>query len=89
MKEINAVLTEVTFTHICKNGFILHKSELSGNYDIRFTKQDIRQLVNGNIIEKDSDDAILKFALQENINMEMIREILKRSPIYSDLSMEF
>mgnify|MGYP000869271342 CR=1 FL=1 len=39
------------------------------------------------ILEKDADDAILKFALQD-LGLDLIREIVRRSPIYSELAQE-
>jgi hypothetical protein len=86
-KEIRASLNEVMFTNICKHGFIKHQSTLTGTYDIRFTRVDMKQLCNGDILEKEADDAVLKFTLQD-LGLEMIREIVKRSPIYSELSQE-
>lgn len=83
-KEIRTLFTESTFTHLCKIGFITHQSSLSGKNEIRFTKNDISNLSNGLIIEKEIDDAILKFALQD-IGYDLIIEILKRSPIYSEI----
>lgn len=87
MKEIRHSLNESMFTTICKHGFIKHQSTLSGTFDIRFNKNDIKQLSQGSIVEKDADDAILKFALQD-LGLDIIREIVRRSPIYSDLAQE-
>lgn len=87
MKEIRHSLNEVMFTTICKHGFIKHQSALSGTFDIRFGKNDIKQLCQGLVIEKDADDAILKFGLQD-LGLDVIREIVKRSPIYSELAQE-
>ena len=86
-REIRTSLNEAMFTNICKHGFIRHQSTLSGTYDIRFTRVDMKQLCLGEILEKQTDDAILKFALQD-LGLEMIREIVKRSPIYSELAQE-
>jgi hypothetical protein len=86
-KEIRTSLNEAMFTNICKHGFIKHQSTLSGTYDVRFTRVDMKQLCLGNVIEKQTDDAVLKFALQD-LGSEMIREIVKRSPIYSELAQE-
>lgn len=85
--EIRTLFTELTFTGLCKNGFMIHNSALSGKYQVNFTKEDIKILIGGKILEKEYDDAILKFALQD-IGLEMIREILKRSPLYFDISQE-
>lgn len=86
-REIRTSLNESMFTKICKHGFIKHQSTLSGTYDVRFTRIDIKHLCSGDILEKQTDDAILMFALQD-LGSEMIREIVKRSPIYSELAQE-
>jgi len=86
-REIRTLLTEPLFTNLCKNGFIKHQSTSSGTYDVTFTRVDIKQLCTGEILEKDTDDAILKFALQD-LGLDLIREIVRRSPIYSELAQE-
>lgn len=86
-KEIKASLNEGMFTNLCKHGFIKHQSELSGTYEIRFTRLDMKSLCLGDVLEKQTDDATLKFLLQD-LGSDLIREILKRSPIYSELSQE-
>jgi len=86
-REIRTSLNESMFTNICKHGFIKHQSTLSGTYDVRFTRIDIKQLCTGEVLEKEADDATLKFGLQD-LGLDLIREIVKRSPIYSELSQE-
>jgi len=86
-REIRVSINEVMFTNICKHGFIKHQSTLSGTYDVTFTRIDIKHLCKGDILEKQTDDAILKLALQD-LGLEMIREIVRRSPIYSELAQE-
>lgn len=80
MKEIRIVLTENMFTNICKNGFMRY-----GSSDISFSKNDIKVLTLGEILDKELDDSLFRFIL-EDIGMETIIEILKRSPIYSDMT---
>lgn len=87
MKEIRHSLNESMFTTICKHGYMKHQSKLSGTFDIRFNKNDIKQLSSGLIIEKHADDVIIKFALQD-LGTDNIREIIRRSPIFSDLAQE-
>ena len=86
-REIRTSLNEAMFTNICKHGFIRHQSTLSGTYDVRFTRVDMKQLCKGEVLEKQTDDAVLKFGLQD-IGSDLIREIVKRSPIYSELAQE-
>ena len=86
-REVRTSLNEAMFTNICKHGFIRHQSTLSGTYDVSFTRIDIKHLCAGEILEKQTDDAVLKFVLQD-IGLELIREIVKRSPIYSELAQQ-
>ncbi len=86
MKEIRTVLTETTFTNLCKKGFIKVSTNL-GTSTLNFNKTDIVALTTGEIIEKTEDDTTFLFALQD-LGVEIIREIVKRSPIFSDLSQE-
>lgn len=88
IKEIRTVLTEEMFTHVCKVGFISIRSNDFGKTDINFNKFDILQLVKGEIISKELGTEVFKFALQI-IDPEMIKEIVKRSPIFSELSNQF
>ena len=84
IKETRLLLTEVTFTNLCKSGFIVFNVFL-GKTDLYFTKLDIIELANGGIVSKDFTDEVVKIALND-IGTTVIREILKRSPIYSELS---
>ena len=86
--EIRIVLTEDTFSHICKVGFITHQSPQLGKTDIYFYKKDILELVSGKILTKDLADEVFKFALQD-LGIDNIREIVKRSPLFYELSTQF
>ncbi len=86
-KEVRTIVTEQLFTNFCKSGYITHKSDISGSQDIRFSKVDIKLLATGQILEKETDDTMYKFALQD-IGSDLIREIVRRSPIYSELAQE-
>ena len=83
MKETRIVLTESHFTFLCKYGFFIHKTEY-GKTDLSMTKIDIKDLATGKIVEKEVDDGVVKLALQD-IGTEMIKEIIKRTPLYSDI----
>ena len=74
------------FTNLCKKGFYT----TDGKEDLYFTKEDIRLLANGKIVEKEASYGQVKclFMLQD-IGFDMINEILKRSPIFSDLAGNF
>ncbi len=88
IKEIRTILTEEMFTHVCKVGFISIRSNDFGKTDINFNRFDILQLVKGEIISKELGTEVFKFALQIR-DLEMIKEIVKRSPIFSELSNQF
>lgn len=88
IKEIRTILTEEMFTHVCKVGFISIRSNDFGKTDINFNRFDILQLVKGEIISKELGTEVFKFALQI-LDLEMIKEIVKRSPIFSELSNQF
>ena len=85
--ERRILLTEGMFTGICKMGFLK-----DGNTQLNFTSNEIVTLCKGEILEKTYNDwtenIIFKFVLQD-IGFEMINEILKRSPIFGDLSGSF
>lgn len=88
IKENRTVLTEEMFTHVCKIGFISINSPDFGKTDINFYKVDILQLIKGEIVTKELGTQVFKFALQIT-DPEMIKEIVKRSPIFYELSNQF
>lgn len=86
MKEKRILLTEAMFTNICKMGYYTAVENNSKN-DLYFTKEDIKSLTAGKVVEKDASytQTNWMFMLQE-IEFDLINEILKRSPIYADLA---
>lgn len=86
MQEIRISLNESNFTNIVKTGFYRYFSKETGTDEISFTKNDIKKISQGQILEKNLGN-IYKFALQD-IGSELIREIVKRSPIYYELHTE-
>ena len=82
MKEIRILLNEPMFTQLCKTGFYTHQNPRT---EITFSKLDIKSIAIGDILEKEIDGILFKFALQD-IGSDLIIEIVRRSPIYSDLS---
>ena len=84
IKEIRTLLTEDKFSQILKVGFIRH-SNPTGSTDVHFYKNDIINLSKGEIISKDFTDESLKFMLVK-LDAETIREMVKRSPIFYELS---
>ena len=87
MKETRFLLTETTFTNLCKSGYFTHRSPLYGSIDIRLTKPDMKVITKGDILEKDLGGEVVKIALQD-IGLDLIREIIRRSPMYSDMYYE-
>ena len=84
MEEIRILLNESTFTQLCKMGFLQHKTSMFSRTDVYITKVDMVELATGKIVEKEVDGALFKIALQD-IGIELIREIVRRSPMYSDI----
>jgi len=85
IKEIRILLTEDLFTQVCKVGYLKYKSVEFGTTDIHFYKVDILSLSKGEIITKEIGSDVFKYMLQD-IGLETIKEIIKRSPIYYELS---
>jgi hypothetical protein len=84
MKEIRKILDEISFTNLCKLGYISVTTEM-GKSNLYFNKNDIKTLIyGGDILEKEIDDAKFLF-IMDNLDIEYIKEILKRSPIYSEI----
>jgi hypothetical protein len=80
--EKRIVVTESLFTEICKKGYLSTRDQL-GNIDVHFTKNDIKELCAGKIVEKEQFEPKALFALAK-LGEEMMN-ILKRSPVYYDL----
>lgn len=89
MKETRTLLNESMFTNLCKMGYYTAVENNSKN-DLYFTKEDIKLLANGKVVTKEASYAQTNwlFMLQD-IGFDLINEILKRSPIYSDLAGNF
>lgn len=85
MKEIRILLTEATFTQLCKMGYIPYKVNMFNTTDIHFTKSDLIELSSGKIVGKEIDETNFQIALQD-IGIENIREIVRRSPVYSEVA---
>jgi hypothetical protein len=89
MKENRILLTEPMFINLCKKGYYTAVENNSKN-DLYFTKEDIKLLTNGKVVTKEAsyEQTNWLFMLQD-IGNDMINEILKRSPIYSEISANF
>lgn len=86
MNEIKIILDEFKFTNFCKLGFLQYKNGNSMN-EIPLTKLDIKNLFKEDKLEKDYCGDKITFIIS-NINKELLKEIIKRSPLFSDLYYE-
>ena len=83
MNEFKIALNEVTFTNVCKMGFIQHHTNETGTTDIFLNKNDIMKLFTEKGIVKTTNS---KFDIRVfNINDFTMKEIIRRSPIFSDI----
>lgn len=86
MKETRISLNETNFTNLCKMGYFTHNGQL-GTTNITITKRDIKKLASGDIVIKEFSDEIIKIALQD-IGSYLIKEIIKRSPMFGEVYYE-
>lgn len=85
-KEIRTVFNEITFTNLCKTGTVTHGIGYNKT-DVYFTKQDIKKLVSGEILTKNENEQVFLYVLQD-LGIELIKEIIRRSPIYGEMYYE-
>lgn len=85
--EKRILLNDVMFTSLAKKGFLM-----DGNVQLQLATRELALLCQGKIVEKQHVDwngtIEYRLALQD-IGFEMINEILKRSPIFSELAGNF
>ena len=75
------------FTSLAKKGFLM-----DGNVQLQLTTRELALLCQGKILEKQHIDwnGTIEYRLaMQDIGFEMINEILKRSPIFSELAGNF
>lgn len=87
MGEIRILLTEATFTNVCKRGHILYIISDHERYDFPLSTMDMKQITSGKVLTKVVEGRTFNIALQD-IGKEMIREILMRSPVFSGMAYE-
>ncbi len=80
--EIRILLTEITFTDLCKMGSIRCRNSNNNTVSVTIGRADLDVIISGAILEKQIDSDIILIALQD-IGIENIKEIIKRSPIYN------
>lgn len=83
--EIRTLFTEDSFTGLCKAGYLKQYHQSIGTFDITFYGVDILTLCKGEIVTKDINGIEFKYMLAD-IGIENCIEIVKRSPIYSELA---
>jgi hypothetical protein len=85
--EKRILLNDVTFTSLVKKGYVIYDSK-----EITLTSREVASLCQGKIVEKQEMEwtgpVDYKIALAD-IGFDMINEILKRSPIFSELAGNF
>ena len=84
--EIRTSLNENMFSNLCKSGVITHGTGYTRT-DVYFTKADMKNLALGEIVTKHENDQTFQYALQD-IGFELIKEIIRRSPIYGEMYYE-
>jgi hypothetical protein len=87
-KEIKIVLTEANFSQAVKVGRIIYILNQQGQkLELPLTSMDVRELCKGKILMRKVDEYFVQVVLA-TIDKEMIREILRRTPLYSSLAEE-
>ena len=82
MNEI--ALTQGIFTQLCKAGFYTVNTSETGRFDLTFYSTDLLKLYNNEMVTKTLDNTTYNF-MTVNINNDDFKEIVKRSPMFSNL----
>jgi hypothetical protein len=86
MEEIRVLLNEITFTNLVKSGFYKINNSSS---TISFSSNDILAMCKrGEIVDKQINNKLYRFIVSD-LGFDIYRDILKRSPIWSNLALEF
>lgn len=86
MNQKKILLNETTFTLVCKSGFIRYSSNF-GNIDLHLSKRDMIALFNREIVNKELQNETVSIAVME-IDAVVLKEIIKRSPVFAELYYE-
>lgn len=86
-KEIRILLTEAQFSQVVKMGRIVYMNNDTSKVEFPLSSLDVREICNGKILMKNTDEQIFQIAIAR-MDKEIIREILKRTPLYSSLAEE-
>jgi hypothetical protein len=85
-KEIRILLTEALFSQSVKTGFITYLTNES-RIEFPLTSFELREMISGKVLMKKMDSQIIQVAMAE-MKAEHIKEILRRSPLYSSMAEE-
>jgi hypothetical protein len=77
------ILNTTQFTQLCKTGF-MSKQTSEGRGELKFYSVDMIDLCTGKVVEKELDKDTYRFKVV-GISNDDIKEIVKRSPIYSNI----
>lgn len=77
------ILNTPQFTQLCKTGFMT-KQTPEGRSDLQFYSTDMLELCSGKVVEKELYSEKYRFQVN-GISNDDIKEIVKRSPIYSNI----
>lgn len=86
-KDIKILLNEASFSQALKMGRIIYNINEFSKIEFPLTSIDVREICNGKILMKKIEDLIVQVAIVQ-LPKELIREILKRTPLYSSLAEE-
>jgi len=86
-KQIRILLSEAQFSQTVKLGRIIYPLTETSKLEFSLTSMDVREICKGRILMKKIDDYILEVAIVK-LPTETIKEILKRTPLYSSISEE-
>jgi hypothetical protein len=86
MQEIKITLREVDFINVCKTGTINYNTGYN-KLVAYISKIEMKKLALGELVEKEVEGEVFNIIVS-GIDIDMIKEILRRSPIFSDLFYE-
>lgn len=86
MEELNIALDEGGFTSLCKNGGLTYGSGYDRK-EISISRLDMVSLMKGDIISRDVMDRKINIKIF-NVSDYLVKEIIRRSPIYSQIYYE-
>ncbi len=80
--NINLIFNEIGFTSVCKEGFIKYISD-GQRREFYLSKMDVLEILEHSSLNKENTIDSINIVI--NIDKEIIKEIVKRSPMYSNI----